>query len=131
MRAKDLRALQSVVARAGRFGHREHLELAWTYLERYPLAQARDAMAAAIRHIAAEHNAAGKYHETMTLAWTQLVAVHRERWPGGNFEEFLARNPALLQSGLLEGHYSAQMLWSEAARRAWVEPDVRALPQPA
>ncbi len=85
-------------------------------------------MASAIRHLAAEHAAPNKYHETLTLAWVQLVAVHRERWPAGTFGEFITRNPRLLDSHLLEEHYSADALRSADARAAWTEPDLRALP---
>ena len=128
MSESDLRALESVIARARKFGHREHLELAWNYLERYPLAAAMQAMAAAIRHLAREHGTVAKYHETMTLAWVQLVAVHRERWPADGFEEFIARNPQLLGRDLLGDYYSPQLLWSESARSDWIEPDLRGLP---
>ena len=66
----------------------------------------------------------------MTAAWTQLVAVHRRRWPAPSFERFIARNPRLLDSRLLDAHYSPRLLWSERARAGWVEPDLRGLPQP-
>jgi hypothetical protein len=128
VRPTDLRVLEAVVDKVGKFGHREHLELAWSYLDRYPLAVAKQAMASAIRHVAAEHAAADKYHETLTLAWVHLVAVHRERWPASTFEEFMVRNPQLLDSRLLDGHYSSDVLWREGARAAWTEPDLRALP---
>lgn len=124
----DLRVLEAVVNKAGKFGHREHVELAWSYLDRYPLAAAKHAMASAIRHVAAEHGAADKYHETLTLAWIHLVAVHRERWPASTFEEFMLRNRQLLDSHLLDEHYSPQVLGSASARAAWTEPDLRALP---
>lgn len=128
MRESDLRALELVLERAQKFGHREHLERAWTYLERYPPAAAKQAMAAAIRYVAREHGAAAKYHHTITLAWVQLVAVHRQRCPAEGFDEFIARNPQLLSRQLLEEHYSPQLLWSESARDGWTEPDLRGLP---
>jgi hypothetical protein len=128
MRESDLRALEVVLEKAQKFGHREHLELAWTYLERYPLAAAKQAMAAAIRYLAREHEQAAKYHQTMTLAWVHLVAVHRQRSPADGFDEFIARNPQLLSRQLLDEHYSPQLLWSESARAGWIEPDLRGLP---
>jgi hypothetical protein len=128
VRPTDLRVLEAVVGKAGKFGHREHLELAWSYLDRNPLAVAKQAMASAIRHVAAEHGAADKYHETLTLAWVHLVAVHRERWSASTFEEFIMRNPQLLDSHLVGEHYSSDVLWRADARAAWAEPDLRALP---
>jgi hypothetical protein len=124
----DLGALQSLLARHGRFGHREHLELAWTYLGRYPARRAARAMAVAIQHLAATHGASAKYHDTITGSWVHLVAVHRQRCEGETFDDFLARNPELLDQRLLEAHYSPALLWSEEARSHWVPPDIRSLP---
>ena len=129
MEYRDLRTLEEIVAARGRFGHREHLELAWSYLERYPAPTAAQTMASAIRHLAAAHGDASKYHETLTLAWVGLVAVHRERRPAATFEQFLSLNQELLDQRLLDGHYSAATLWSDEARSVLVAPDLRALPQ--
>jgi hypothetical protein len=130
VRAGDLRALELTMANAGGFGHREHLELAWRYLEKYPLERAKRVMAAAIRHLAGRHGAPEKYHETLTHAWVHLVAVHRARWSAPTFEQFIARNPRLLDRGLLEEHYTADLLWGAEARACWREPDRRSLPAP-
>jgi hypothetical protein len=54
--------------------------------------------------------------------------VHRERWPAASFEEFLDRNPQLLDAGLLGHFYSAALLGSHQARSQWVPPDLHALP---
>ena len=128
MREQDARTLHSLVERRGRFGHREHLELAWTYLRAYPPGEAERVMAAAIRHLAAEHGAPDKYHATMTHAWVKLVAVHRGDDDQGDFDAFLDANPGLLDRQLLTRHYSPDALWSEAARSHWTAPDLRALP---
>jgi hypothetical protein len=45
-----------------------------------------------------------------------------------HFEAFVAAHPRLLQRGLLSAHYSRGRLFSEAARAAFVEPDLLALP---
>ena len=50
-------------------------------------------MAAAIRHIAALHGAPDKYHDTLTIAWVHLVAVHLSRSDARSFGEFIAENP--------------------------------------
>ena len=77
MREQDALALHGIIERRGRFGHREHLELAWSYLRAYPPAEAERVMASAIRYLAAQHGVPDKYHATMTHAWVKLVAVHR------------------------------------------------------
>jgi hypothetical protein len=108
------------------FDHRAHVRVAWLYLRRYGLEEAGDRMAAGIRRFAAAHGATGKYHETITQAWVRLVAAsigdQRE------FADFVAANPELLDKELPNAYYSAERLWSDEARRAFVEPDRRPLP---
>ncbi len=128
MRKRDLKILQGILDARGGFGHREHLELAWSYLRLYSFDQAAQGMVAAIRHVAALHGADRKYHETMTRAWLHFVAVHVERWGASSFEEFLARNPDLLDSKLIGHFYSRELLNSQRARAAWTSPDLRPLP---
>lgn len=89
MRQRDLRVLHEILEAAGDFGHREHLQLAWTYLHTYAIDQATAAMVAAIRQVARLHGAEDKYHETITRAWLHFVAVHIQRWDGASFEEFV------------------------------------------
>ncbi len=128
MRKRDLVALHEILETRRGFGHREHLELAWTYLRRYPTDEATEVMAAAIRRVARLHAAEDKYHETMTRAWLHLVAVHAQRWSADTFEEFLQRNPGLLDSKLIGHFYSSQVIRSDSARASWTDPDLRPLP---
>ena len=130
MRESDLDILHAIVRTRGGFGHREHLELAWTFLSRYDVAEAQQAMVAAIRHLAGAHGMPERYHETITVTWVHLVAVHRERWDGANFDAFMARpeNEPLLERRLLSGHYSAELMTSPEARAGWVAPDLARLP---
>jgi len=123
-----LEPLTAILDARGGFGHREHLELAWTYLEQNPLDSAQRKMAAAIRHVAALHGAPEKYHDTITTAWVLLVETHRKHDAAASFDEFIARHPGLLDRSLLERHYSAGLLWSAPARARWTNPDLRPLP---
>jgi hypothetical protein len=52
MRKQDLQILHEILESRGGFGHREHLELAWTYLRRYPTDEAAKVTVAAIQRIA-------------------------------------------------------------------------------
>jgi hypothetical protein len=76
VRKGDLEILEEIIQSRGSFGHREHLELAWTYLRLYPVAEAAGVMTAAVQHVARRHGVEDKYHETITRAWLQFVAVH-------------------------------------------------------
>jgi hypothetical protein len=112
----------------GRFGHREHLELAWRYLRAGDVPVARQQMSAAIRHVAAAHGQPDRYHHTITLAWLHLVAVHIRRSRVSSFDKFIAENPQLLTRDLLSHHFSPATLGASTARQTWVEPDLRELP---
>jgi hypothetical protein len=128
MDAHDLQTLEDIIARRGGFGHREHLELVWNYLDRYPVGAASEAAAEAIRHVARRHGAPDKYHDTMTQSWVRLVAFHRATSQSSTFDEFVSENPGLLDRRLLERHYSRELLFSDGARSGWIEPDLRDLP---
>lgn len=127
MRERDLDILQRILKR-GRFGHREHLELAWTYLGLYDADAAQRRMISAIRHVAALHGAPDRYHETITRSWLHLVAIHRSGSTARSFDEFIADNQGLLDRRLLRRHYSEELIASEAARAGWADPDLRPLP---
>ena len=131
MREQDLEILHGILAARGGFGHREHLELAWRLLERYPAAEAQHAMCSAIRHLASLHGAADKYHETITRCWVYLVALHRAGGDARSFDEFIAENPGLTDRHLLDAHYSPELISSPRARTGWAQPDRRELPRVA
>lgn len=128
MRDTDLDVLRRIIESRGGFGHPQHIELAWSYLDRYDVEAAQEAVAAAIRHVAELHGAADKYHQTITRAWVHLVAVHRARTDASSFDEFISGNAGLLDRHLLTRHYSRERIGSREARAAWLEPDLRALP---
>jgi hypothetical protein len=128
VRRGDLQVLHGILESRGGFTHREHVELAWSYLRLYSVADAAETMAGAIRHVARLHGAEDKYHDTITRAWLRFVAVHMQRWGADSFEVFLDRNPDLLDSKLIQHFYSRELLLSEPARTSWTAPDLRPLP---
>ena len=101
MRSRDLHILQGILEDRGGFGHQEHLELAWRYLAIYGMQAAQEAMRSAIRHVAGLHGAPDRYHETITMSWLALVAIHRAASDARVFDEFIAGNPGLLDRQLL------------------------------
>ena len=128
MSESGLDILHRIVATRGGFGHREHLELAWTCLDRYDVATAHAAVTAAVRHVAAHHGMPDRYHETITRSWVHVVALHRALDPADSFDAFMAAHPVLLTKDLLDRHYSPPVLHSELARAHWAEPDLHAFP---
>jgi hypothetical protein len=119
--------MAEVMASAGRFGHREHLHLAWLAVRRHGPVAATDLIGDGIRRTARYAGAPQKYHATMTQAWTRLVAHHVPEGPD-DFAGFLGRFPGLLDKRLLSGHYSSARLASAEARSDWLDPDLAPLP---
>jgi hypothetical protein len=70
---EDRRVLHEILGRGEGFGHRQHVELAWRLLATHGTDQAADAVAAAIRQVAAAHGQPGKFHETITKSWAMSV----------------------------------------------------------
>src|SRR5580698_6681057 len=97
-----LEPLKEMLSTRGAFGHREHLELAWTYLANNSVEDTNRQMASAIRHVADLHGAPDRYHETITTSWVLLVATHRSQDNAATFDQFIATYPALLDRHLLD-----------------------------
>jgi len=121
-------SLREVLGVDPTFGHRQHVHLAWRYSRDAELAVAEHRMCAAIRYVAALHRTPEKYHETLTMFWTRLVAAHVTTSDVRSFDEFIAKNAALLDRRLPARHYSDRVLMSDQARQEWVEPDLCPLP---
>jgi hypothetical protein len=110
------------------FHHRDHLRLAWVQIRRLGLERASDAVTGGIRHFAAEHGSADRYHDTLTRFWLKVVNLGLRRHPDLTFDELLAAEPHLLDKSLPFKHWSRAMMASDSAKRQWVEPDLRPIP---
>src|SRR5689334_3008469 len=113
------------------FSHRAHVRLAYVYLADWDVDVALERMRAALVTFLSHHNIpASKYHETLTRAW--ILAVHHfmHRSPeSASADDFIDRNPILLDSRIMLTHYSAGLLFSDAARDGFVEPDLDPIPR--
>ena len=115
--------------------HAAHFALALWLLRHQPDAATPDAMRSTIR---AYNEATGTvnsdssgYHHTITIASlrgaaAQLAAADATV-PLHSILDALMAGP-LGQSGWLIAYWSKERLFSADARRAWVEPDIQALP---
>ena len=113
------------------FSHRAHVRLAYVYLADSDVDLALERMRAALVGFLSHHGIpASKYHETLTRAW--ILAVHHfmHRSPeASSADDFIGRNPLLLDSKIMLTHYSTGLLFSDAARAAFVEPDLDPIPR--
>lgn len=112
------------------FGHRDHLRLAYSYLcandMNTSLFRFRKALMA---FISANNVPPEKYNETVTRAWVQAVRhfmVQAGETP--SFDAFIARDDRLLDGDIMLTHYRRETLFSDAARVAYVEPDLDPIP---
>jgi hypothetical protein len=121
--------LPAITGPAGRFGHRQHIQLAFVAVRRYGMPAAVGKVCGWLRQLTAYAQAPQKYHHTVSRAWVELVAHHAGTDPDcGDFEVFAGRYPALLDKRLLSRHYRSSTLASGPARQGWVEPDLLPFP---
>ncbi|HSK19538.1 MAG TPA: hypothetical protein VK912_10365 [Longimicrobiales bacterium] len=115
---------------AAQFDHRAHVRLAYVYLAENDADTAVSLMRSALTAFL-EHNGvpATKYHETLTRAWILAVRHFMTRSPDTeSADAFIRANPELLDTKIMLTHYSADVLFSEDARRRFVGPDLDGIP---
>ena len=111
------------------FKHRSHVRMAWLILRADGRDQGTQRILEDLRRYTVAYNAEAMFHHTLTVFWIHLVERALRRIPEVlDFEEFLARNPPLLRSGLAFDYYSRERLMSDEARCGWVPPDLKPLP---
>jgi hypothetical protein len=110
----------------GGFHHRQHVRVAWYYLQHHPLPDALVRFSTALRRFAEAQGKPGLYHETITTAYVLLI---NERLDGTardlTWDAFADCNPDLLswQPSVLDRYYQRETLKSDRARRTFVLPD--------
>jgi hypothetical protein len=109
--------------------HLAHIRVAWVCLSILPA----DAALQRIRKGILRYNTdvlqrRHKYHETVTVAFTRIVADRIRA--GENWEDFAQRIDDLLNTEmpLLLRYYSKNRLLSNAARDGFLEPDLEKIP---
>ena len=115
--------------------HETHLVMGAWHVARWGPGAALERLRARIRALNDAHGTINSdtsgYHETITRAYIRLITAFLGARPAD--EEIDASVAALLASPLaardaLMRHYSKTVLFSVAARRGWVEPDLTPLP---
>ena len=118
-----LRGFEDCTLPSSAFHHRDHVRLAWLYLQRYPPLEALARFTEGLKRFAAANGHPGLYHETIT--WAYLLLIRERLAEGEAFEGFAARNPDLFawNPSVLDRYYERETLDSERARRVFVMPD--------
>jgi hypothetical protein len=113
------------------FNHRAHLRLAYNYLTENSADRSSELMRDTLNRFLV-HNGVdpSKFHETLTRAW--ILAVHHfmnRTGNSGSADEFIDNNPEMLDTRIMMTHYSAEVLFSDEARTAFVQPDLDPIPR--
>ena len=114
--------------------HTAHLSVGLWHIDRYGREDALVRLRSGIRRLNESHggvnSSTGGYHETITVAYVELLAQFLATFPAGTL--FGERVIALLESALasrdmLLQFYSRDLLMSVKARAEWIQPDIRPL----
>ena len=107
------------------FHHADHVRLAFAYLSLYPVLDALEKFAAALKRFAAAQGKARLYHETITHAYFFLIRERMARSETRDWDEFAHKNADLLQwkNGILSRYYQEATLHSDLARNVFLFPD--------
>lgn len=112
------------------FTHASHVTVAVWYLSNHPPEPAKQKMRDALFRFLDQHNVGRqKYHETLTQFWLTLVKRTIDDM-GAGASLLTTTNrvvEALSDSRLISEYYSAELLKSDEARNAWIEPDLKSL----
>lgn len=112
--------------------HQAHLRVAYLRVSSSPFRDAVDQMREGIRRYNRAHDVPDApnrgYHETITVAYMMLVAAATIDDASTSSKEFIHRHPELLDRSLLARHYSRDSLFSPAAKKFFLAPDLEPLP---
>ena len=125
-----VRRFESCELPPAEFNHREHLLVALCYLLRMGEEDALKRVRAGIDAYVAAHGInPSLYHETITAFWMKRVRAYltRARADAGLADLVNGLAAECGSSRLIFDYYSKELIDSEAARRSWVEPDLRPL----
>jgi len=120
-----IRCFESDAVTEDSFHHADHVRLAFAYLSEYPVLQALEKFATALKQFAAARGKTQLYNETITCAYCFLIRERMANLESTSWEEFARRNPDLLvwKDGILSRYYREATLKSELARNVFLLPD--------
>lgn len=123
-----VRGFESCTLSPSEFTHTAHLTVALWYLKGLTVPLAAERMRAGLLRFLDHHNVGReKYNETITLFWIKLIRkfldeTETNRSFVGMANEVIAQ---LNDSRLIFDYYSRERIFSEEAKSAWVEPDLK------
>jgi hypothetical protein len=124
-----VQAFENASLSPSEFSHHAHMTVALWYLMRLPYADAVTHMRMQIRKFAARHHQSQLYNETITLFWMKLLRHLLNRAELGTSAADTVYQILTTWGSMLFvfKHYSKELVFSEAAKQSWVEPELRPL----
>jgi len=119
-----LRAFLAGWPKDERFGHYEHLRIAWLVIDRHGRETAADIVGQRLERMAIAKGLAPLYNETLTRFWIRFIGHVREATGATTIDEAIERVPMLLDKNLPLRHWSRTAMFGPDARVSWVEPDL-------
>lgn len=110
------------------FHHAHHLVVAVVYLESFSLEAAVKKLRESLQRFLDHHSIdKQKYNETLTVFWLEMVVLELRRLPEdlGLVDKCNSVIDALNNPKLASEFYSEKLLWSEQARKTFVDPDLK------
>jgi hypothetical protein len=110
------------------FHHAHHLVVAIVYLESLSLdAAVKKLREALLRFLDLHSIDTQKYNETLTVFWLEMVALELRRLPEDSaiVDKCNSVIEVLDNPKLVSEYYSDEVLWSDEARNAFVDPDLK------
>ncbi len=108
------------------FTHEAHLRLAWIHLKKTEPTTAIKTIRSQIIAFVEQLGAQDKYHETLTVAAVHIVHHFMSKAQSTAFQAFIQEFPSLKSDfrGLIQSHYSQDIIWSEEAKSTYLPPDL-------
>ena len=127
--AEILRKFEDATIGRDDWKHAEHMVVALFYLHEMDLEAATAKMRSGIlnllvRGFEVDLSKEMPYHETITVFWMRLVNDYLNRTNGGSLLDKANELAALYDKDHPLKFYSKEVLFSDAARKAFVEPDL-------
>lgn len=112
--------------------HRAHVRIGFLHVSKHPFAESLELIRTRIQQLNEAHGTPETpdrgYHETITYAFLRLIAYAAQHESHINSDAFCESHPELLDRRVLLHYYSRDRIMSMQAKSAFVEPDVKLLP---
>ena len=111
------------------FDHIGHMRLTWLYLNQYDLEKSILLVNKNIKAYAESLGAKDKFHFTITTALVRIIDKRLILSQSFSWNKFLTNNYDLVDDAIsvLLQYYTSELLFSDAARASFIEPDVKSI----